>query len=147
MARRLRRRPGFSLVVIALLAGAVGLNATVFAVLNAVAFQRLPYPNADRLVDIRLAEGCDFCGRRTVPLPVFDAWKRSVRSVDRWAATSGFGGGLVLSDFKRELRGEAVTPGTIELLGGSMELGRSLLPEDDAPGAGARVILGAALWR
>lgn len=51
-ARGLTRAPGFTVVVVATLALAIGANATIFSVVKAVLIEPLPYPNADRLVSI-----------------------------------------------------------------------------------------------
>ena len=146
--RRALRRPGFSLVVVGLLAGAIAINATVFAVLNAVAFSKLPYPDADRLVDIRLAQrGCEYCARETVPAQMLAEWQRSVRSVETWGAMHSVFSGLVLTDTKREVRGEAITPATLTLLGARIHAGRVFADEDDVRGGPRRVILSHDLWQ
>jgi len=50
--RQMRKSPGFAAVVVVVLALAIGANASVFSVLNAVLLRPLEFPNADRLVQI-----------------------------------------------------------------------------------------------
>jgi putative ABC transport system permease protein len=49
-ARQLRRRPGFTLSVVLLLAMGIGLNAGIFAIVNSVVLNALPLPDSGRLV-------------------------------------------------------------------------------------------------
>lgn len=49
-ARSLRRTPGFAAVTIATLALAIGANAAIFSVVDAVLIRPLPYTHADRLL-------------------------------------------------------------------------------------------------
>src|SRR5262245_12529666 len=49
-ARALRRAPGFAAVVIGTLALAIGANAAIFSVVDAVVIRPLPYAHADRLL-------------------------------------------------------------------------------------------------
>ena len=51
-ARSLLRAPSFTLIVVGTLAVAIGANAAIFSVVNAVLIEPLPYPHADRLVQI-----------------------------------------------------------------------------------------------
>jgi putative ABC transport system permease protein len=51
-ARSLGRAPGFTLVVVLTLALAIGANTAIFSVVDAVLLEPLPFPHADRLVDI-----------------------------------------------------------------------------------------------
>jgi predicted permease len=51
-ARSLARAPGFTLIVVATLALAIGANTAIFSVVKVVLLEPLPFPNADRLVHI-----------------------------------------------------------------------------------------------
>ncbi len=48
--RSFRKSPAFTLAAVATLALGLGVNTVIYAVVNAVVFEPLPYPNADRLV-------------------------------------------------------------------------------------------------
>ena len=50
--RSFARQPGATALVVVTLALAVGANTAVFALVDAVFFRPLPYPNANRLVDL-----------------------------------------------------------------------------------------------
>ena len=51
--RTLGQRPGFTVVVLLILALGIGANTVVFSVVDAVLFSPLPYPDPERLVTIR----------------------------------------------------------------------------------------------
>jgi hypothetical protein len=51
-ARRLVRSPVFSLAAVLTLALAIGANASIFAVVQRVLLNPLPYPDSDRLIEL-----------------------------------------------------------------------------------------------
>jgi len=50
--RQFRRNPAVTLAAVLTLAAAIGANTAIFSVVNAVLLKSLPYPNADRVVNI-----------------------------------------------------------------------------------------------
>ena len=53
-ARMLRRRPGFAIAAMATLALGIGANTAIFSLINATLLEPLPYPEADRIVQLWL---------------------------------------------------------------------------------------------
>ena len=50
--RSLRRTPGFTLTVIAVMALGIGVNALIYTVVRGILFADLPYPNVERMVRV-----------------------------------------------------------------------------------------------
>ena len=53
--RRLRATPGFTVIALASLAFAMGLNILIFSFTSPVLFKAMPYPEPDRLLDVSMA--------------------------------------------------------------------------------------------
>jgi len=129
--RNLRARGWRASVAIILLAVALAANAIVFSVADSVVFHRIPYPEADRLVEIqRLDPGS---GRRDslMSADLLDQWRQQT---DLFSAVHG---SLTKSLFLVD-NGEPqivatadVTVGMFELLGARPYWGRSFTPGDE----------------
>ncbi|HEX8489793.1 MAG TPA: hypothetical protein VF626_02135, partial [Chthoniobacterales bacterium] len=51
--RSLVKRPGFAVVAVLTLALGIGASTAIFSVLDAVLLRPLPYPNQERIVELR----------------------------------------------------------------------------------------------
>ena len=75
-ARMLFRRPGFSAMVVLMLALGIGINTAIFSVFHAVLLRPLPYPQAERLV--KLWEADARFGGRHQRCREKEAWRGSI---------------------------------------------------------------------
>ena len=79
-ARSLRKRPGFTFVAIATLALGIGASTAIFSVADAVLLRPLPYPQQERIVELR---ELDEKGKgMPVADPNFDDLQRESRSFE-----------------------------------------------------------------
>jgi putative ABC transport system permease protein len=150
-ARSLRRRPGFSAVVILTLALGIGATTAVFSVVDGVLLRPLAFHEPERL--IRLA-GFPIDGNpEKVSGPAFSYpdymdFRTQARSFEQLAAVRGWEVTLTAPATQpARIRTAFVTPNLFATLGVRPILGRSLLPKDAQPGAPPLVILGHDLWR
>jgi len=153
--RTFRREPGFALVAILILAIGIGLNTTVFSLVNTVLLRPLPFADASRLMllpngnfdtlnrsdlsaissTVATWEGLQDTTQALERIEAFDPF--SVRHTARLTSSTG--------DPETVLTVQ-VTPGLFPMLGMKPLLGRLLLPEDATPDAPPRTVLTHQLW-
>lgn len=144
--RRLTAEPVFTLVVVLAIGLGIGMNTTVFTLVNAVLLRGLPYDNADEIVVVSTYDN----ERRDdgpTAWPDFEDWKRDAKSVRGLSATSGMPFNLSGEPGAPErIPGARITPNTFGMLGQPMLLGRDFVEADGKPGAPAVVILSHKVW-
>ncbi|MBM3786957.1 MAG: FtsX-like permease family protein [Acidobacteria bacterium] len=141
--RQLVRQPGFSLPAVVLLAAAIGANAGVFSLINAVLLRSLPFESPDSLLWIWAARVDR--DRAFFSLPDFVDLAARNRTLSGFEAFANWGVTRVERGERRRLTGLRVTPGLFDLLGVRPALGRMLRPAD--AGSGERlVVLSHGTW-
>jgi len=144
-ARQLRKAPGFSVVVIAILMLGIGANATVFSIVDAVMLRPLPYVKPQRLMEVKTSQGKQY-ESMNVSYPDFFDWRTQNHSFKHMLAYHDTTYTLTGADHPLRLDGEVVSWEMVPTLGISPELGRGFSPEDER--ADSRVILiSHALWK
>ena len=143
--RLMRRQPVLSAVATASLAVGIGLNAALFALLDATFLRRLAVDRPAQLVDVYVSGDGGYgwygssypdyldLGRGTAALTGLAGYVPAMAAV----ATNGQSGARP---------GEAVTGNYFQVLGVPAAHGRTLLPDDDRPGAAPVVVISSALW-
>jgi predicted permease len=140
--RALGRRPGFALVVVLTLAIGIAANTAVFAVADATLLRGLPYPDADRLV--QLWQGTP-SGRQWVSGPDYADWRDGLRTMEGVAAFTPASVNMALAASAENVSAAEVTAGFFETLGVMPALGRTPRPDEDRPSAADVVVLSAVL--
>jgi len=142
--RRLARAPGFTAVVVLVLALGIGGTAITFAVVDAVLLRSLPFPNADRLVRVFSArQGA----RWTASPPDFLDWRGQTASFTDLAATNQGSFALTGDGPAEQVPGATATGGLFSVLGVRPLYGRTLTAADDAADAPMVAVLGYGLWQ
>jgi hypothetical protein len=91
--RQLRRNPGFTTLAVVTLAVGIGATTAIFSVVNTVLLEPLPYPNANRIV--QLTTGTD--NLVTLSVPEFMAMRRGAPALQYFALYTHSGGDVSLT--------------------------------------------------
>ena len=143
--RWLRRSPGFALVAITSLASGIGFNAAIFTLVDAMLFRPLPVERPDRLVDV-FTSGGDGDQYATSSYPDFLDFKAQNDVFADMLAYSPSIAAVNLADRSRLAMGETVTANYFQLLGVHALVGRTLVPDDDTPGAPRVAVISYRVW-
>src|SRR5688572_11904895 len=138
---------GVSVVVILCRSLAIGVNATLFGLLDGILIQPLPYAEPDRLFVLR--QTFERGGVRDAGVSYQDLKDLEERSTT-FASMAALGGrSIALSDRgeAERMQGAGITWDMFPILGVQPILGRHFRPDDDRPGAEPVVMLSHEIWQ
>ena len=146
--RMMAKQPGFSALAILAFALGIGANTAIFSVVDAVLLRPLPYPQSERLINIR--ERTPTFPGGSVSYPNFLDWRAAQHSFTDIAlfrresynvstpkggiAPERIGGGRIMFNF-------------LTVLGVAPQLGRDFTEADDVPNAPKVALISDKLWR
>ena len=141
--RLLLKSPGFSALIVIVLALGIGANTAIFSIVNGVLLRPLPFADASRLVavDTTVRNEPD----DSAYLDVLD-WHAQSATVDHIAAYATAAVTLTGHGEAASIPMAVVTPAIFSLLGVSPIAGRVLEPADDTHGAERTAVISDALW-
>ena len=143
--RQMRKAPGFSALVVIILALGIGANTTVFSIVDAVMLRPLPFAQPQKLVEVKASEEHHF-ESSDVSYPDFFDWRTQARSFEHLLSYHDTSDTLTGVSHPVRLDGEVVSWEMVPTLGISPELGRGFSPDDER--RGSRVILiSHAFWK
>ncbi|MEO8098309.1 MAG: ABC transporter permease [Acidobacteriota bacterium] len=146
--RMIRSYPWFSAAVVATLAMGIGVNTTVFTLVNAVMFKPLPFRDGDRIVALRgnnLSQGQESLG---ISYSDYLDYKKQSTAFEFLEANRPDQGALSERGNPPEMHNMGrVTGGFFEMLGTQPVLGRTLRAADAEAGAEPVVVISDVVWR
>jgi predicted permease len=147
--RGLRRTPAFTAAVILTLALGIGANAAVFAVIDAILIQPLPYPQAEALVGVwHTAPGVPGVPSTIGCTPsMYFTYRDESKTFEHFGVWRS--GDVSVSGFAEPelLRSLLVTYGVLDAVGVKPALGRWFSRADDTPGSAETVMLTYGYWQ
>ncbi len=146
--RTMRQNPWFSAAIVGTLALGIGVNTTVFTLVNAVLFKPLPFPGGDRIVMVHASLASEPRNSISISYPDLRDYRQAASSFERLEAFSGFTVNLTESGNPPErYSGSRITSGLFALLNTQPVLGRALSPEDEKAGAESVALIGYGIWK
>ncbi|MCG8436186.1 MAG: ABC transporter permease [Gammaproteobacteria bacterium] len=148
-ARLLRRNPGFSLLVIIILALGIGANTAIFSAVSSVLLAPLPFPESDRMYrllgQVQAGEQIYTTG---VPPRYFHEFRESSQLIESAAAQRYQNLSLTGDGEPERVVGIAVSDSWLETLQVAPILGRGFDAREQAAGQDAGVVMiGYGLWQ
>ena len=149
-ARGLYRNAGLGVVAVLTLAIGLGMNLAVFSVVNTVLLRPFPFTAQDRLVIMWEQDLARDEHLHEVSFPNFRDWRAQSQSFEDMAAMgSTFWGHYRFVGDSDPFTGTvcAVSFSFFDTLRAKPALGRTFLPEDDAPGAPPVIVVSHRFWQ
>jgi predicted permease len=143
--RAMRRNPGFSAAAIISLALGIGGNTAIFTLLNSILLKQLPVHDPARLVQLEAVhEGKAF---NFFSWPVIEDLRGQLHSFSGVVAWSSRRMNVDTGSGPEPMLCLYATGNYYQVLGVHAILGRTLIPDDDRPGAPAVAVLSYAAWQ
>ena len=145
--RSLLKNPGFTAIAVACLALGIGVNSTIFSVVDGVILSPTPYPEADRIVVVNSTNPKENVRRGGLSYADYKDFRDSNTTIASLAAFTDRS--LTIADSNGDperYRGATISWNLFPLLGVAPVAGRNFTPEDDRPGAEPVVLLSHEVW-
>ena len=143
--RTLLRNPSFSIVAVLALALGIGVNSSIFSVVNGVLLKPLAFRDPGQLV--RIWEKWGGFDQGSISYPNFKDWRERNQSFEKMAAYRWTGFNLTGGDQPERLSGRQVSSELLDVLGVAPVFGRNFRPDEDREGANPVAIISDSLWK
>lgn len=143
--RSLLRNPGFTAVAVITLTLAIGVNTTIFSVVNAVLLKALPFKEPQQLVSVQKVAGSG--GLPGIAAYQYLSWKEKNNTFDDLAAYTDNNFNLSGESEPERISCAQVSASLFTTMSVQPLRGRFFLPEEDRPGVSNVAIVSEAFWQ
>ena len=145
--RTLGRSPGFSLVVVLILALGIGANTAIFSFVNGVLLSSLPFPEPDRLIALG-ERNLENSGSLSVVSPRnLEDWEKQSRTIEQFGAWRDWRFKINTPEGPNLVSAGIATPGLFTALGVKPVVGRLFVPADNQPGRDHVALISSSYWQ
>ncbi len=139
-ARVIRRNPGYAVVATLCLALGIGVNSTVFSLLDGMYLRMLPVPHPDRIIAIDRDGGMPLFWRD------YQSLRGELRAFSGIAALQARGTFMDVERANFDIVAETVSANYADVLQIKPALGRWFLASDESPDAEPSVVISGHVW-
>jgi putative ABC transport system permease protein len=140
------RTPSFTGAAVLTLALGIGANTAIFSAVHGVLLRPLPYPDADRLAVVWIANEQEGFERDVISYPNFRDIREQARTLSGLAAITGRAATFSEGEEVEQVSGAAVTADFFGVLGVPAALGRTFGATEIEGGRGDVIVLSHGLW-
>ncbi|NNF27774.1 MAG: ABC transporter permease [Gemmatimonadetes bacterium] len=145
--RGLNRSKGFTAVAIATLALGIGVNSSIFSLVNAVLLRPLPVEAPEELVNI-YGRTATSSSHDSNSYPNYEDYREQTENLSGVMGYTNFFANLSVDGSSELVIGELVTEDYFGVLGVQPAAGRAFVPEEfEAPGTSPVAVLSHAFWQ
>jgi len=143
---QLRHSPGFTTLAVIILGLGLGVTLYMFTAVKAYMLTPLPYPQADRIMHIEVAN--TLSGNETMEASQHDfvEWRRVQQSFEDLAAFYSATINLSDADLPERFEGAFISAAAFDIVDVDAHIGRTLEAADNEPGAPPVIVLGYDVW-
>src|ERR1044071_7585209 len=147
--RTMRRKPGFTAIVVLALAIGIGANTAIFSVVNAVLLQALPYKDPNRLAMIWETNPTIQVGFDLLPVSSanFVDWRDQNKSFESVSIIDNARATLTGSNTPERVAAANVSSSFFEVMRVEPVLGRVFNQEEDNPGNNHVAVISYGMWQ
>jgi predicted permease len=144
--RSFRKTPGFTIAAVLSIALGIGLNTTIFSLVNALLLRPVPGADPGRLVTVFTSEDTDD-PMSSSSYPDYADLARTNTTLDGLMAHTLMFAGVEHGDTTNITVGELVSSNYFDVLGVPLAAGRAFSPDADRVGAAPTVVISHRMWQ